>query len=75
MKLPEKEVVCECGHTNVMEKERDWCSKCANKICYNEKDQKWVKYNAIYIYGIIAVVLFLITFFFIEFIVVPISGS
>ena len=71
MPLPPKEVTCSCGHTTVLAKPSDWCTKCARKVFYEPKDLRKHKLNTWYIYGLMVVIMFFLTYVFLELIVDP----
>ena len=69
--LQPKTVECQCGNAIEMTQESDWCTQCANKVFYEEKDQRRHRWNSIYIYGIVLAVVTFLTYVFLELIVKP----
>ncbi len=71
-RLPEKEVLCQCGHTVVMDRSQDWCEKCARRIHYSEKDRRRGKWNTLYFYTVMFFVILFLSYVFIELILDPV---
>lgn len=71
--LPPKDVRCTCGNVITLEENSDWCKKCANKVFYNEKDQRRHRFHKIYVWAAILSVITFLTYVFIELIFVPVS--
>jgi DNA-directed RNA polymerase subunit RPC12/RpoP len=69
--LEPKTVTCQCGKTIEMTEESDWCTHCASKVFYHEKDQRRHKWHNLYIFGVILGVITFLTYVFIELIITP----
>ncbi len=72
MNYAAKEVVCDCGHTFISQREKAWCEKCCSAVYYDEKDSKKFKMNNYYILSAIVSVVTFLTYVFIELIATPI---
>lgn len=75
MSLEPKEIKCECGNSLIIERESDWCLKCGKKVFYNAKARRADKLNSYYMYSLIILVGFFITYAFIELVVGPIMNN
>jgi hypothetical protein len=75
MKLPPKEVTCDCGNTSVVEKQKSWCAKCGRPVFYDKKDKTRHKLNTLYYVAIMLAVITFITYVFLELIVTPFLGG
>jgi hypothetical protein len=71
MNYPPKSVTCKCGNQLTVDRRRVWCTKCGQPVYYHEKDQRWHRINALYIYVIFVSVILLVAYFFIEMIAKP----
>jgi hypothetical protein len=65
-RLSPKEVECKCGNKMVLDRRRDWCTKCGQALYYNPKDQKKHTYNYYYTLTLMLFFFSLVTYFFIE---------
>jgi hypothetical protein len=70
--LPPKQIVCKCGHGFTSQQYSNWCAKCGRQVFYDPRDQRKGRFNNIYIMTLIVVVAFLLAYFFIEMILVPV---
>ena len=71
MRLKPKEVTCECGHTSVIDRDTDWCTKCCSRIFYTEKGRRYGKINTFYMYVVVGGVICFLTYVFVELILNP----
>ncbi len=69
--LEPKTVTCRCGNPIVMTEESDWCTKCVRKVYYHEKEQRSHRWDNMYIFGVIVVVITFLAYVFLELIVTP----
>ncbi len=69
--FPPKEITCDCGRTQTISMEADWCEKCANRIFYHEKHKNRYKWHTYYMYGIIISVFTFLAYVFMELIAKP----
>ena len=74
MRLEEKEITCQCGHTLMIDRSSDWCTKCAKRVFYDPKDERFNKINTYYMYTVVFGVIFFLTYVFVELIATPVLG-
>ena len=70
--LPPKDVQCTCGNVITLQENSDWCTKCANKVFYDEKDQRRHRFHKYYTWVIILSVITFLTYIFIELLFEPV---
>ena len=70
--LPPKQIVCTCGHSFTSQQHSNWCAKCGRQVFYDARDQRKKRFSNIYIMALIALVFFLLVYFFIELILTPV---
>jgi DNA-directed RNA polymerase subunit RPC12/RpoP len=70
--LPSKEIVCDCGNRITSQQRSNWCPKCGRQVFYDPKDKLKGRINRIYITALMALIIGLVTYFFIELIVTPV---
>ena len=71
MRLPSKEVVCQCGHVSVLETKKLLCIKCGKYVFYNPQEKRRHQAKTIYAVVMLALGLGFITYLFLEMIVTP----
>ncbi len=69
--LTPKTVTCQCGNAIELDQESDWCTRCAHKVFYYEKDQHRYRWHNLYIFGVILAVITFLTYVFLELIITP----
>ncbi len=71
MPRPPKDVTCRCGHTSTMTISKMLCIKCGKYIFYDDQSRRRHRIHSFYGVALLAAGLTLITYFFVEMIVVP----
>lgn len=73
VKMPPKDVQCQCGNILTLEKPSDWCTKCVRKVFYDPKDARKHKINRIYVVTMALVTVFFLIYTFTELVLIPMS--
>jgi hypothetical protein len=66
------ELTCDCGHSFVSEKEKDYCGKCGRKVFLDPREGRRHRLNNYYMGTLIVAVIAFITFIFVEIVAIPI---
>ena len=74
MRLPPKDVVCQCGHVSALETKKLMCVKCGKYVFYDSQEKRRHQAKTIYAIVMLAVGMGFITYLFIEMIVSPLLG-
>ena len=74
MKLSPKEVVCDCGHSQMLDRSKLMCTKCGKYMFYDPRDKRKHKINKAYTVILIAAAMGFVAYIFIEMIVDPLLG-
>lgn len=69
--LAPKTVTCRCGNALEMTQESDWCTKCARKVFYEDKDQRLHYWHNLYILGVVLAVVTFLAYVFLELLITP----
>ncbi len=71
MPRPPKEVTCRCGHTSTLTIPKLLCVKCGKYVFYNADEQRRHRVQSLYVLGMFAAAITLVTYLFVEMIVTP----
>jgi len=75
MRLPPKEIACECGHISVLETKKLLCIKCGKYVFYDPEEKRKHRAKTIYAVVMLALGLGFVTYLFIEMIITPLFGN
>ena len=73
MQLTPKNVHCPCGHVTPLTTRKLMCIKCGEYVFYDEHERKAHRRLTLFVIMVMALVLGLVTFFFVEMILGPLK--
>jgi len=71
MEYQPKEIHCRCGHAIEVSRKSDYCSKCGNKIYYDDKQNRKHRLNSYYMSALVLAVVTFVVYIYIELIATP----
>lgn len=74
MPLPSKTVTCSCGQDIELKRNKDWCDRCGRPVFYDSKDKNGHRLNTYFITLMLLLGIGVITYFFIELVMVNLLG-